>query len=156
MVDKYTNWLTGWRPATYVACWRQRPSLCWGYHCKIFGFIVKHLLRCISYVQYIWSLQTMYIFLYKDIYCSPSLGTWRYPGVHFSHCVFFIQAIIIGVGHCGTRALLDFLTMHPHIVSSNKEIHFFDRDENFAKGYAWYKAQMPLSYSNQVWVVIYI
>ncbi|CAG5130270.1 unnamed protein product [Candidula unifasciata] len=40
--------------------------------------------------------------------------------------------------------------MHPNIVTSNSEIHFYDRDENFAKGYSWYKAQMPLSYNNQI------
>ncbi|KAH9490431.1 Heparan sulfate glucosamine 3-O-sulfotransferase 5 [Bulinus truncatus] len=59
-------------------------------------------------------------------------------------------AIIIGAGKCGTRALLEFLTIHPYIVTANSEVHFFDLDENFKKGFLWYKSHMPLSFSNQI------
>lgn len=58
------------------------------------------------------------------------------------------QAIMIGSGHCGTRALLDFLQMHPHVVVAHSEVHYFD--DNFHRGLDWYRGQMPLSYSNQI------
>ncbi|GFR68149.1 sulfotransferase [Elysia marginata] len=60
------------------------------------------------------------------------------------------QAIMIGTGKCGTRALLEYLGMHPYVVHASREVHFFDRDENFDQGLGWYRAQMPTSYSNQV------
>lgn len=62
------------------------------------------------------------------------------------------QAIVIGTGKCGTRALLEYLAIHPYVVHASHEVHFFDRDENFSKGLDWYRAQMPASYSNQVTV----
>ncbi|KAK6983193.1 heparan sulfate glucosamine 3-O-sulfotransferase 1 [Biomphalaria glabrata] len=62
----------------------------------------------------------------------------------------FPKAIIIGAGKCGTRALLEFLQMHPYVVAANSEVHFFDQDEHFQKGFTYYKSKMPLSYSNQV------
>jgi hypothetical protein len=49
------------------------------------------------------------------------------------------QAIIIGVKKCGTRALLKFLSIHPSIAVSSKEIHFFDSPDNFRLGPNWYR-----------------
>ncbi|GFO02769.1 heparan sulfate glucosamine 3-o-sulfotransferase 5 [Plakobranchus ocellatus] len=60
----------------------------------------------------------------------------------------FPQAIMIGSGHCGTRALLDFIQMHPHVVVAHSEVHFFD--DQFNRGMEWYLGQMPYSFSNQI------
>jgi hypothetical protein len=60
------------------------------------------------------------------------------------------QCIIIGVRKGGTRALLDFLSIHPGIQSAGREIHFFDRDENYNLGLDWYRSQMPLSTPGQI------
>lgn len=60
------------------------------------------------------------------------------------------QALIIGVRKCGTRALLEMLYLHPRVQKAAGEVHFFDRDENYARGLEWYRQQMPLSYPNQV------
>ncbi|KAL0196990.1 hypothetical protein M9458_005530, partial [Cirrhinus mrigala] len=46
------------------------------------------------------------------------------------------QAIIIGVKKGGTRALLEFLRLHPDIRAVGAEPHFFDR--NYEKGLEWY------------------
>ncbi|GFO30983.1 sulfotransferase [Plakobranchus ocellatus] len=62
----------------------------------------------------------------------------------------FPQTLVIGTGKCGTRALLDYLGMHPYVACATREVHFFDKDENFKRGLNWYKAQMPRSYSNQM------
>ncbi|CAG06583.1 unnamed protein product, partial [Tetraodon nigroviridis] len=46
------------------------------------------------------------------------------------------QAIIIGVKKGGTRALLEFLRVHPDIRAVGAEPHFFDR--NYENGLEWY------------------
>ncbi|TRY62254.1 hypothetical protein DNTS_024098 [Danionella cerebrum] len=46
------------------------------------------------------------------------------------------QAIIIGVKKGGTRALLEFLRLHPDVRAVGAEPHFFDR--NYEKGLEWY------------------
>lgn len=47
------------------------------------------------------------------------------------------QAIIIGVKKGGTRALLEFLRVHPDIRAVGAEPHFFDR--NYDNGLGWYR-----------------
>ena len=60
------------------------------------------------------------------------------------------HAIIGGVKKCGTRALLAFLARHPSVRSAGKEVHFFDKNASFEKGYSWYLEQMPESYENEI------
>ena len=55
------------------------------------------------------------------------------------------KALIIGVRQGGTRALLDILTRHPSVKACSREVHFFDRQENYKLGLDWYSSQMPLS-----------
>ncbi|XP_072342172.1 heparan sulfate glucosamine 3-O-sulfotransferase 1-like [Scyliorhinus torazame] len=82
----------------------------------------------------------------------PSLRKHLQPflGVNFTHKV--PQTIIIGVRKGGTRALLEMLNIHPDVVVAKAEVHFFDWDENYRKGFAWYRAQMPASLPSQVTV----
>ena len=47
------------------------------------------------------------------------------------------QAMIIGVKKGGTRALLEFLRLHPDIRALGSEPHFFDR--HYARGLDWYR-----------------
>ncbi|XP_015903407.1 heparan sulfate glucosamine 3-O-sulfotransferase 6 [Parasteatoda tepidariorum] len=58
------------------------------------------------------------------------------------------QALIIGVKKCGTRALLEFLRLHPDIRATGPETHFFDRF--YDKGLEWYRQQMPTSLDGQI------
>jgi len=51
------------------------------------------------------------------------------------------QAIIIGVKKGGTRALLEFLRLHPDVRAVGAEPHFFDR--NYEKGLEWYRCVYP-------------
>lgn len=60
------------------------------------------------------------------------------------HCIIF------GVRKCGTRALLEFLKLHPGIRVSEHEMHFFDDDNNYSRGVDWYLKNMPYSYPNQL------
>ena len=47
------------------------------------------------------------------------------------------DALIIGVKKGGTRALLEFMKMHPDVRAPGPEIHFFDR--KFHRGFGWYR-----------------
>uniref|UniRef100_A0A8C5R740 Sulfotransferase n=1 Tax=Leptobrachium leishanense TaxID=445787 RepID=A0A8C5R740_9ANUR len=58
------------------------------------------------------------------------------------------QAIIIGVKKGGTRALLEFLRVHPDIRAVGAEPHFFDR--NYDKGLDWYRELMPRTLEGQI------
>ncbi|XP_061788081.1 heparan sulfate glucosamine 3-O-sulfotransferase 3B1b [Nerophis lumbriciformis] len=58
------------------------------------------------------------------------------------------QAIIIGVKKGGTRALLEFLRVHPDIRAVGAEPHFFDR--NYDKGLGWYRDLMPKTLEGQI------
>lgn len=58
------------------------------------------------------------------------------------------QAIIIGVKKGGTRALLEFLRVHPDVRAVGAEPHFFDR--SYDKGLAWYRDLMPRTLDGQI------
>jgi len=58
------------------------------------------------------------------------------------------QALIIGVKKGGTRALLEFLRIHPDIRAPGPEVHFFDK--NYQRGLEWYRKQLPSSSPGQI------
>uniref|UniRef100_A0A8C9WA13 Sulfotransferase n=1 Tax=Scleropages formosus TaxID=113540 RepID=A0A8C9WA13_SCLFO len=58
------------------------------------------------------------------------------------------QAIIVGVKKGGTRALLEFLRVHPDVRAAGAEPHFFDRD--YDKGLRWYRELMPKTLEGQI------
>ena len=60
------------------------------------------------------------------------------------HCV------IIGEMKCGTRALLEYIGLHPDIAMAVNETKFFT--EYYNKGLEWYRDQMPLSKPGQLTV----
>lgn len=51
-------------------------------------------------------------------------------------------ALIIGVKKGGTRALLEFLRLHPAIRAAGSEVHFFDH--HYVKGFRWYRCASQL------------
>ncbi|XP_076647958.1 heparan sulfate 3-O sulfotransferase-B [Halictus rubicundus] len=57
-------------------------------------------------------------------------------------------ALIIGVKKGGTRALLEFLRLHPAIRAAGSEVHFFDH--HYVKGFHWYRHRMPPTLSTQI------
>ncbi|KAA8585054.1 heparan sulfate glucosamine 3-O-sulfotransferase 6 [Etheostoma spectabile] len=68
---------------------------------------------------------------------SNTFGTKRFP-----------QAIIIGVKKGGTRALLEFLRIHPDVRAVGTEPHFFDRF--YDRGLEWYRNLMPRTLDGQI------
>lgn len=61
-------------------------------------------------------------------------------------------AIIIGVRKGGTRALLEMLNLHPDVEVAKAEVHYFNVEEHYRQGLAWYRAQMPFSLPRQLTV----
>ncbi|XP_014648893.1 PREDICTED: heparan sulfate glucosamine 3-O-sulfotransferase 6 [Ceratotherium simum simum] len=60
----------------------------------------------------------------------------------------FPQALIVGVKKGGTRALLEFLRLHPDVRALGSEPHFFDRC--YERGLAWYRNLMPRTLDGQI------
>ncbi|XP_026181251.1 heparan sulfate glucosamine 3-O-sulfotransferase 6-like [Mastacembelus armatus] len=75
--------------------------------------------------------------LSSGIPVSNTFGSKRFP-----------QAIIIGVKKGGTRALLEFLRIHPDVRAVGAEPHFFDRF--YDKGLEWYRNLMPRTLDGQI------
>jgi len=62
----------------------------------------------------------------------------------------FPDFIVIGMQKCGTTALQYFLNYHPQLKSpSEGELHFFEREGNYQKGYEYYLNQMPFASEGQ-------
>lgn len=57
-------------------------------------------------------------------------------------------ALIIGVKKGGTRALLEFLRLHPAVRAAGSEVHFFDH--HYLKGFHWYRRRMPATMVSQI------
>ena len=53
-------------------------------------------------------------------------GTMKLPG-----------ALIIGAKKAGTRALLEFIRVHPDVRAAGHEVHYFDK--NYSLGPEWYR-----------------
>lgn len=58
------------------------------------------------------------------------------------------DALIIGVKKGGTRALLEFVRLHPDVRAAGSEIHFFDK--HYWRGFKWYRHCMPATLEGQV------
>ncbi|XP_067914045.1 heparan sulfate (glucosamine) 3-O-sulfotransferase 3-like [Heterodontus francisci] len=58
------------------------------------------------------------------------------------------EALIIGVKKGGTRALLEFMRLHPAVRALGAEPHFFDR--HYSKGLQWYRNLMPKALDGQI------
>lgn len=62
------------------------------------------------------------------------------------------QCIIIGARKAGTRALLEYLSIHRQIRKADAEVHFFDNDDRYRLGLDFYRRSMPYSRSDQITV----
>lgn len=58
------------------------------------------------------------------------------------------DTLIIGVKKSGTRALLEFIRLHPDVRAAGCEVHFFDR--HYQKGLHWYRHHMPYTIEGQI------
>ncbi|MCZ6691303.1 MAG: sulfotransferase [Planctomycetota bacterium] len=58
--------------------------------------------------------------------------------------------LIVGAMKAGTSTLSHFLSRNPRIYMARRELHFFDRDENFEKGMGWYSRHFESAESEQL------
>ncbi|XP_035907821.1 heparan sulfate glucosamine 3-O-sulfotransferase 6 [Anopheles stephensi] len=77
---------------------------------------------------------------------SPKYRFLRQQGLRPSR--HLPDALIIGVKKSGTRALLEFVRLHPDVRAAGCEVHFFDR--HYTKGLAWYRHHMPPTIEGQI------
>uniref|UniRef100_A0A5S6Q973 Sulfotransfer_1 domain-containing protein n=1 Tax=Trichuris muris TaxID=70415 RepID=A0A5S6Q973_TRIMR len=63
------------------------------------------------------------------------------------------SCLIIGARKGGTRAMLQFLSLHPKIRIVPQEVHYFDDNATYNKGVEWYRSQMPLADQPDIMVV---
>ncbi|MBN3306407.1 heparan sulfate glucosamine 3-O-sulfotransferase 2 [Amia ocellicauda] len=68
---------------------------------------------------------------------TPKFGNKKLP-----------NAIIVGVKKGGTRAVLEFIRVHPDVRAVGTEPHFFDR--NYDRGLDWYRSLMPRTLDSQI------
>lgn len=55
------------------------------------------------------------------------------------------NVFIVGAQKAGTSSLHSYLSMHPSIcIGQTKELHFFNREINYSKGLAYYRALFPM------------
>ena len=63
----------------------------------------------------------------------------------------FPQCICIGQAKAGTRAILEYLSLHPNMATAKDEVKFFVNDSSyFTGGLKAYLDQMPCSTENQI------
>ncbi|XP_061562133.1 heparan sulfate glucosamine 3-O-sulfotransferase 2-like [Phycodurus eques] len=68
---------------------------------------------------------------------TPKFGNKKLP-----------NAIIVGVKKGGTRAVLEFIRIHPDVRAAGTETHFFDR--HYDRGLEWYRGLMPRTLEGQI------
>lgn len=73
----------------------------------------------------------------EPLHASRRLGAPGLPVASGPGRRRFPQALIVGVKKGGTRALLEFLRLHPDVRALGSEPHFFDRC--YDRGLAWYR-----------------
>lgn len=54
-----------------------------------------------------------------------------------------LDFIVIGAAKCGSSTISKLLGMHPDIFIAPYEVAFFAKDEEYAKGFAWYESLFP-------------
>ena len=60
------------------------------------------------------------------------------------------KVLIVGFSNCWTMTLSDLLSLHPDIVTANREMRYFTH--NHGRGDEWYRSMMPLSAPHQITV----
>ncbi|XP_067642108.1 heparan sulfate glucosamine 3-O-sulfotransferase 3B1 isoform X2 [Eurosta solidaginis] len=77
---------------------------------------------------------------------SPKYRFLRQQGLRPSR--HLPDTLIIGVKKSGTRALLEFIRLHPDVRAAGCEVHFFDR--HYQRGLRWYRHHMPYTIEGQI------
>ncbi|KAJ8974709.1 hypothetical protein NQ317_000374 [Molorchus minor] len=97
-------------------------------------------------VHYTTSVRVVSLLEGNETDISPKYRLFREQGLRPERQL--PSALIIGVKKGGTRALLEFIRIHPDVRAAGSEVHFFDK--NYAKGFQWYRSRMPATLEGQL------
>jgi hypothetical protein len=95
-------------------------------------------------------LVSFVICVFMLIIVNRNPNTKYHPQIkHVSHLRIFNKkslpnALIIGAAKCGTTALIEFLSVHPQVAATQREIDYFSNFENYKKGIEWYREQISI------------
>jgi hypothetical protein len=72
---------------------------------------------------------------------------WRF---HTRHIRALPDFLIVGAQKAGTSSLHAYLAEHPSVIGPfTKEVHYFDDEENYARGLAWYRSHFPFAFATR-------
>lgn len=81
-------------------------------------------------LHYTTSVRVVPLLEANETDASPKYRLFREQGLHPEQQL--PSALIIGIKKGGTRALLEFIRIHPDVRAAGSEVHFFDK--HYAKG----------------------
>ncbi|CAH1100768.1 unnamed protein product [Psylliodes chrysocephalus] len=100
----------------------------------------------IPLVHYTASVRVVSLIEENETDISPKYKFFREQGLRPERQL--PSALIIGVKKGGTRALLEFIRIHPDVRAAGSEVHFFDK--NYMRGFQWYRSHMPATLEGQL------
>ncbi|KAJ8923219.1 hypothetical protein NQ315_001774 [Exocentrus adspersus] len=100
----------------------------------------------VTLVHYSTSVRVVSLLEDNETSISPKYKFFREQGLRPERQL--PSALIIGVKKGGTRALLEFIRIHPDVRAAGSEVHFFDK--NYMKGFQWYRTRMPATLDGQL------
>ncbi|ERL91403.1 hypothetical protein D910_08735 [Dendroctonus ponderosae] len=100
----------------------------------------------IPLIQYSTSVRVVSLLESNETDISPKYRLFREQGLHPVRQL--PSALVIGVKKGGTRALLEFIRIHPDVRAAGSEVHFFDK--NYHRGFQWYRSHMPPTLEGQL------
>ena len=115
------------------------------FHCQQDMFVKSTLMCCSNHDQTVTDLST------EEHKTSGQYQLANNTNIRYKHTQRHLPTcLIIGVRKGGTRALLEFLNLHPNVQAQRKEMHFFDDDDCYSLGVEWYRKKMPFSFPGQI------
>ncbi|CDW56489.1 heparan sulfate glucosamine 3 O sulfotransferase [Trichuris trichiura] len=109
------------------------------YFASLHVYLTNRLLFCILAL-------TTFVYLLSGR-LTPTFSRGRLARRRLPSC------LIIGARKGGTRAMLQFLSLHPKIRIVPQELHYFDDNATYNKGIEWYRSQMPFTDQPDIVVV---
>ncbi|KAF7488068.1 Heparan sulfate glucosamine 3-O-sulfotransferase 5 [Sarcoptes scabiei] len=118
------------------------------FFCLISLFAI-YMISVVNHIQIIFSNNQLLFPINSNGRCSNRSRSSQFRRGPLNH-QRLPNCIIVGVRKCGTRALLEFLAIHPQIIKVTDEMHFFDDDKHYNNGIEWYRQRMPFTAEHNV------
>ena len=127
---------------------RMLPTRC-GYRSMNACVVVIAIVFCVLLLYAIpYMSKVTPSFIWNPVKTQQVIKTNRIQKHHKEQCKKIPGGIVIGASKGGTRALLNYLALHPQVRTSPHEVNFFD--QHYTEGLEWYKNQMPFNCDDQI------